>query len=375
MIDTHAITVEGEQPYLVHVGRGIASEAVAALSAEARRVAILHAPALRELSTSLASACDERGINPLLIELPDAEAAKTADVAAACWQQLGEAGFTRSDAVIGVGGGATTDLSGFVAATWLRGVAHVAVPTTLLGMVDAAVGGKTGINTAEGKNLVGAFHPPAAVVCDLNLLAQLPRADYAAGLAEVVKCGFIRDPRILDLIELDPAAAATAGNGHESELIVRAISVKADVVSADLRESTTVSTVVEGRLPRVSSREVLNYGHTFGHAIEQVENFRWRHGDAISVGMVFVAELAHACGVLTPDLVQRHREILRSLALPVTYAGASWDDLVTAMSRDKKTRGSLLRFVVLEGLAEPVLLAGPSGDALAHAFARVSDSL
>ena len=139
--------------------------------------------------------------------MPDAEDAKTSAVAASCWALLGEAGFTRSDAVVGIGGGATTDLAGFVAATWLRGVRVVHVPTTLLGMVDAAVGGKTGINTAEGKNLVGAFHAPAGVLCDLDLLRTLPHADFVAGLAEVVKCGFVADPEILALIGADPAAA------------------------------------------------------------------------------------------------------------------------------------------------------------------------
>ena len=169
--------------------------------------------------------------------MPDGEAAKTADVAAACWGRLGEAGFTRSDAVVTVGGGATTDLGGFVAATWLRGVPVVHVPTTLLGMVDAAVGGKTGINTEAGKNLVGSFHEPAGVLCDLDTLSGLPRDELVAGLGEVVKCGFIADPVILDLIEEHDPAALTPESPVLRELVERAIRVKIDVVTADLRET------------------------------------------------------------------------------------------------------------------------------------------
>jgi 3-dehydroquinate synthase len=291
-------------------------------------------------------------------EVPDAEEAKSAQVAAFLWGVLGQAGFTRSDAVVGVGGGAVTDLAGFVAATWLRGVKVVHVPTTLLGMVDAAVGGKTGINTAEGKNLVGAFHPPAGVLCDLGTLQTLPRNDLLAGMAEVVKCGFVADPVILDLVEADPEAVARWDAPVVRELVERAVRVKADVVGQDLKES--------------SLREVLNYGHTFGHAIEQVERFSWRHGAAVSVGMVYVAELARLAGRLDDDVVDRHRAVLSSLQLPLTYRGDRWPQLLEAMKRDKKSRGDLLRFVVLDGLARPSRLEGPDPALLQAAYAEVS---
>jgi 3-dehydroquinate synthase len=233
-------------------------------------------------------------------------------------------------------------------------------------MVDAAVGGKTGINTAEGKNLVGAFHPPAGVLCDVDVLSTLPEADLVAGLAEVVKCGFIADPVILDLVEAavadDAEQARSAANPHLRELIERAVRVKAEVVAADLRES--------------SLREILNYGHTFGHAIEQVEHYSWRHGEAVGVGMVYVAELARLTGHLSgPEgdaLVARHRSVLTSLGLPTTYAAGRWDELLTAMRRDKKSRGSTLRFVVLDGLAEPTRLAGPDDALLQAAYGLVS---
>jgi 3-dehydroquinate synthase len=251
-----------------------------------------------------------------------------------------------------------TDLAGFVAATWLRGVAVVQVPTTLLGMVDAAVGGKTGINTAEGKNLVGCFHPPAGVLCDVDVLATLPQADLVAGLAEVIKCGFIADPEILGIVEGDPIEARRADNPYLRELIERAVRVKADVVAADLKES--------------SLREILNYGHTFAHAIEQVEEYTWRHGDAVSVGMVYVAELARLAGRIDDELVARHREILTSVGLPTTYRDDRWPDLLTAMRRDKKSRGSTLRLVVLDGLARPGRLVGPDEELLHAAYRLVS---
>ncbi len=369
MTQAVSIRVSGEGEYEVIIGHGVLDRLIPMLKSSPAQVAVIHASAVGDVAREVSAMLEAAGTRPLLIEVPESEAAKTAEVAARCWALLGAAAFTRSDAVVGVGGGATTDLAGFVAATWLRGVDHVEIPTTLLGMVDAAVGGKTGINTAEGKNLVGAFHPPVGVLCDLDRLTTLPAADYAAGLAEVVKCGFIRDPRILELIEADLSGCAVAGNAVEVELISRAIAVKAAVVSDDLRESTTAT--VAG-LAAVTGREVLNYGHTFGHAIELAEGYSWRHGDAISVGMVFVAELARSQGLIDEELVARHRNILSGLGLPTSYSGASWAQLLEAMGRDKKTRGGTLRFVVLAGVAEPVLLAAPPEQALLEAFHAVS---
>ena len=237
-------------------------------------LAALAAPVVEQLRPPVSS-CTRR-------PSPTRRWPRRAEVAAELWATLGRHAFTRSDAVVAVGGGTVTDLAGFVAATWLRGVAVVHVPTTLLAMVDAAVGGKTGINTAEGKNLVGAFHEPAGVLCDLDVLSTLPPADFVAGLAEVVKAGFIADPVILDLVEADPAAAARWDGPHTRELVERAITVKADVVAQDLTESWL--------------REILNYGHTLGHAVEQVEGYRRRHGEAVAIGMTYAAELARALG-------------------------------------------------------------------------------
>src|SRR4051794_1773871 len=221
----------GSEPYEVLVGRQLLGELGGLIGEKAKRVAVVHPEALAETGEALRADLAGQGFEAVAIQVPNAEEAKTAEVAAYCWKALGQSGFTRTDVVVGVGGGATTDVAGFVAASWLRGVRWVAVPTTLLGMVDAAVGGKTGINTAEGKNLVGAFHPPAGVLCDLAALESLPGHDYVSGLAEVVKAGFIADPAILDLIEQDPAAARGPHGPHTAELIERAVRVKAEVVS------------------------------------------------------------------------------------------------------------------------------------------------
>lgn len=343
--------------YAVTIGNGTLAEVAHEVPERAERVLVVHSERHPGPARAVAAAVAASGRTAVPAPVPDAEAAKTSAVAAGLWQVLGQHAFTRTDAVVAVGGGAVTDLAGFVAATWLRGVPVVQVPTTLLAMVDAALGGKTGINTAEGKNLVGAFHPPVAVVCDLDVLATLPRADIAAGLAEVVKGGFIADPRILELVEADPAGAADPTSPVLRELVERKVAVKARVVAADLTEA--------------SLREILNYGHTFGHAIEQVEGYRRRHGEAVAIGMVFAAELAHVAGMLAPGVVARHRSVLASLGLPTAYPRHRWGELRVAMSRDKKTRGSRLRFVVLEDVGRPTRLEGPREEWLEAAYAAI----
>ncbi|MEU4774418.1 3-dehydroquinate synthase [Micromonospora sp. NPDC023644] len=357
MDEVTRIPVGGERPYDVLVGRDLL-DALPGLLPDAMRVAVLHAYPLKEVADAICGRLRAAGVAPLLIEVPDAEAGKRIDVAATCWDRLGEAGFTRTDAVVGVGGGAVTDLAGFVAACWLRGVRWVPVATSLLGMVDAAVGGKTGINTAAGKNLVGAFHPPVGVLADLATLDSLPRADLTAGLAEVVKCGFIADPVILDLVERDRAAATDPTGPVTRELIERAIRVKSDVVSGDLRESGV--------------REVLNYGHTLAHAIEKAEGYRWRHGHAVSVGVVYAGELARLAGRLDAPTAERHRTAMAALGLPTSYRAEAWPGLLATMRVDKKARGDQLRFVVLDGLARPTILEGPDDELLEAAYREVA---
>ena len=362
------IHVGGASPYDVHVGRSEGAHALpdllpGILGGKVERVAFLYAGTLGTLAEPVLDRLVAH-YEVLALGLPDGEAAKTAAVANDCWEALGEKGFTRSDAVVTFGGGATTDLGGFVAASWLRGVRVVHLPTTLLGMVDAAVGGKTGINTGAGKNLVGAFHEPAGVLCDLALLETLPREELVAGLAEVVKCGFIADPRILELVEATDPAALTPRSPVLEELVERAIRVKTDVVVADLKET--------GGAGGHPGREALNYGHTLAHAIEKHENYAIRHGEAVAIGCVYAAELARLAGRLDDATAARHRSVLARAGLPTTYDGAGFDELIGAMRVDKKARGSQLRFVVLDGLAKPSILADPSEDLLREAFEAVS---
>ncbi|WP_425308928.1 3-dehydroquinate synthase [Ammonicoccus fulvus] len=360
MSDLEIIKVNAETPYEVHTRVG-ALELLRGLIDGVDRVAFLYAPVLADRARALA---DELGGTVTMIELPDAEAAKTADVLVQCWDTMADAGFTRSDVLVALGGGATTDLGGFVAASWLRGIRFVTLPSTVLGMVDAAVGGKTGINIAAGKNLVGAFHEPMGVLCDLSLLETLPPADLKAGVVEAVKCGFIADPVILDLVEEDPEDALRWDSDRLAEIVRRGIAVKARVVSGDLRESTSKGAQV--------GRELLNYGHTLAHAIEKLENYTWRHGEAVGVGMVYVAELARLLGKIDDELADRHRTVLQSLGLPVSYRADAWPELRDAMSLDKKTRGSTLRFVILNGLGSAEILAGPDEQVLAEAYARLA---
>ncbi len=359
--DPTRIRVSGERAgvpsYEVVVGRGLLGE-LAPLLGAARSVAVIHPRALAATGEAVRDDLAAQGLDAHAVEIPDGEAAKDLAVAGFLWDVLGRIGLTRSDAVVTVGGGATTDVGGFVAATWLRGIRVVHLPTTLLAMVDAAVGGKTGINTEAGKNLVGAFHPPAGVLCDLTALETLPKHDYVSGLAEVVKAGFIADPRILELVDADPQGAARPDGPHTRELVERAVRVKATVVSGDLKES--------------GAREVLNYGHTLGHAIEKVEDYRYRHGAAVAVGMVFVAELARLAGSLDDATVERHRSVLRSVGLPVSYKADAWPRLAAAMRSDKKARGNRLRFVVLDALGRPRILDDPDPSLLVAAYGEVA---
>jgi 3-dehydroquinate synthase len=356
---TVRIDVATERPYPVLVGRGVRAELTATVAGLGAAAAlIVHQPALADVAEAVRAELEGAGVDAHRVEVPDAEDGKALAVAGFCWEVCGRIGLTRGDVVVSLGGGAVTDLAGFVAATWMRGVRVVHVPTTLLAMVDAAVGGKTGINTAAGKNLVGAFHEPSAVLVDLAVLDTLPAAELVAGSAEIVKTGFIADPVILERIEANPAAALDPAGPVLPELVERSIRVKADVVAADLRESHL--------------REILNYGHTLGHAIERREEYRWRHGAAVSVGLVFAAELARVAGRLDDATADRHRAVLSSLGLPVSYAADALPELVESMRGDKKARAGTLRFVVLDGLAKPGRLEGPEPELLERAYAAVS---
>ena len=357
------LSVRGASPYDVIVGHNLAHHLTSMLGDSVERVAVICPERLEPFVDGLLEDLPE-DLEIVMLALPEGEEAKQAEVAAGCWDALGESGFTRSDVVVTLGGGSTTDLGGFVAATWLRGVRVVHVPTTLLAMVDAAVGGKTGINTDAGKNLVGAFHEPSGVICDLALMETLAREELVAGLAEVVKCGFIADPEILRLIEETDPNDLVPSSPVLRDLIERAIKVKIDIVVDDFKET--------GGTSGHPGREALNYGHTLGHAIERHEDYAIRHGEAVAVGCVFAAELGARAGSLSTDVVARHRSILERVGLPTGFEGVPYEHLRDLMAMDKKTRGNTLRFVILDDLARPRILNGPSETDLRAAYAAVS---
>lgn len=352
------IAVTGETNYTITIGRDLFDRVPEALGSRVSKVLIVHTSTVGRLADELRTSLQEQYEQVMLAEIPDAESAKRVEVAAFCWQILGQADFTRSDAIIGLGGGAVTDLAGFVAATWLRGVRLVQIPTTVLGMVDAAVGGKTGINTAEGKNLVGAFYQPAAVICDLAVLDTLPKNEIRAGFAEVAKCGFIAEPEILDIIEADVDRATDPSTPEFQRVVELSVGVKARVVSEDFKEG--------------GLREILNYGHTLGHAIEHAERYQWRHGVAIAIGMMYAAELGRMAGSLSDEVVERHKRVLGLLGLPLEYPAGRWPGLLAAMQRDKKARAGMLRFIVLDDLAKPRVLAGVDESMLQFAYQEIA---
>ena len=358
MTELRRIPVGGATPYEVVIGRNLLDQVPSMLSG-AKKVMIVHPVGLSVSAEALRDSLIDSGFEVVLAGVPDSEDAKRIEVAAFCWGILGKSEFSRTDMIIGFGGGAITDLAGFVAATWLRGVAVLQIPTTVLAMVDAAIGGKTGVNTAEGKNLVGVFHSPKGVLVDLETLGTLARNELVAGFAEIIKCGFISDTEILDLVEGNIQDATDLSSELFLELVSRAIKVKALVVAEDFREQ--------------GLRETLNYGHTLGHAIELAERYKWRHGAAVSIGMVFAAELARVNGRLSMAEVQRHRDILSSLGLPVSYPAGKWPQLLANMRIDKKARAGNLRFIVLDEIGKPRIMHAPTDEILFTAFQEIAE--
>lgn len=347
-----AIDIKAERQYQVRIGTDFRDE-IKDFAKGRERIAFIFSEKMKDQVKNL----EVGDAEPFYFAVPDSEVAKSAKTLMQLWDWLGAAGFTRSDLIVGVGGGAITDLSGFAAASWLRGIDWVAIPTTVAGMVDAAVGGKTGINSEYGKNLIGAFHSPQRVIVDLKWLETLSDRDFSAGLAEVVKCGFIRDTKILDILKGKSLAEIRADKALTTELIERSIRVKGDVVSGDYKESF--------------DREILNYGHTFGHAVELDSKYSLRHGECVSIGMIYVAELAYSLDLIPESTLLLHRELLGSLDLPTTYSASSWSALLANMKLDKKSRGNTLRFVLLGEIGQTQRVEGPDEGALIAAYEKV----
>ena len=320
------------------------------------RKVLLVAPDFIAESVRLRELTKEGGI--FLFITPDGESQKDYSTVERIWTLLGREEFGRNDAIVAIGGGATTDLAGFVAATWLRGIAWYAVPTTLAGMVDASVGGKTGINTAAGKNLVGSFYSPRAVCADMSWLQSLSDRDFAAGLAEVIKTGFIQDITILQL--LDGVPGISAARALAVNLVGKSVAVKAAVVSADFKE---------GRL-----REILNFGHTLGHALEKMANYRMRHGEAVAIGLHFAAILSESeLGLPEADTLHL-KEMLEKFQLPVTVRKGEYQfsEVLALMTTDKKSRDGKIRFVGIRAPGEPDWIEAVSADLLSQTYEKIT---
>jgi len=324
------------------------------LSRGRARVAIIFSEAMKDRIPQFDSGDTEF----VYLPIPDGEAGKSMATLNQAWNWLGAAGFTRSDLIVGIGGGAVTDFAGYLSASWLRGLDWVAIPTTVAGMVDAAVGGKTGINSDYGKNLIGAFHSPVAVLIDTTWLATLSDRDFAAGLAEVIKCGFIADSKILELLEDKSLEDVRRSGDLTIELIERSVAVKARVVSGDFKESF--------------DREILNYGHTFGHAVELLSRYSLRHGECVAIGLVYVANLSEQLKLISSEVRDAHLRILAGVGLPVTYSGSEWPELHAAMKLDKKSRGNTLRFVVITEVGKTQRLENPIESELIKAYERLA---
>ena len=352
----------GDRSYDVAIGAfspdDVAARLAAAFDAKTTGVAVLVDATVAERSArarALIAALGRRLPRVERLELRGGEACKNLTEIERSAEWLAAHNYDRRAAIIGLGGGAATDHAGFAAAVYLRGIPFALVPTTLLAMVDASVGGKTGVDLDAGKNLVGAFHQPRAVVADVGFLETLPVRERVAGLAEVVKCGFIADAGLLDVLERAGPALSPA---LELEIIARAVRVKADVVASDETEA--------GR------RAILNFGHTVGHALEAASGYGLLHGEAVALGMVAALDLGAVLGISAPALADRARALLAALGLPIDYERRLEADALAGIAVDKKRQGATIRFVFCPTPGETRIVEIPPADIARHLTARAA---
>jgi 3-dehydroquinate synthase len=335
----------GERAYQIVVGEGVIDDlgAQTPLPLHARRALVVTQEPLvaHGYAGRVEAALGAAGLEVRQHVVVDGEQAKGIEALADLWDVCAHWPLGRDDVIFALGGGVVGDLAGFAAATWMRGVALVQVPTTLLAMVDAAIGGKTGINLAQGKNLVGAFHQPLAVVADPTVLVTLPPRLRVEGAAEIVKAGLLADALLLERIERDPEGVRTGAPELMRALVLRSAAIKAGIVATDEREG--------------SVRAHLNLGHTYAHVLETLAGYgSYLHGEAVSVGLIVALEVGHELGVTDAELVERTRRVLEALGLPTTVPVLERRAVHATMARDKKARGGV-RFVLLEGVGAPVV--------------------
>ena len=343
------VSVPG-RPYEVTIGQGIIRSAQEHLPdlAGATTAFVVSDRAVSDLYYEpLGTAIEARGLASVLLLVPAGEEAKTLQGYESVMRQLAGREAHRDDVILALGGGSVGDLAGFVASTYMRGIPSVQIPTTLTAQVDAAIGGKTAVNLPEGKNLVGTFSQPRAVLADLDVLATVDERDYRSGLAEVAKYALTLDEKLLATLESDPGPVVSRDVVVMEDVVARCVAAKARVVAEDERDA--------------SARLILNYGHTVGHALERLDSFRGRtHGEAVALGMVFAAALAESRG-LAPGLRDRTLRLLRSLGLEPEGALPPAEDVRRCLRLDKKYRGGV-RFVLLEEVGSPIVVEDVSGE-------------
>ncbi len=340
----------GERSYTIEIKRGLLREIGPRLASLGfgTRCALVTNPRVGGLyAERVRSSLEGAGFEVLTIELPDGEEYKNLAEISKLYDRLIESRMERGFPLLALGGGVIGDITGFVAATYLRGVPYIQIPTTLLSQVDSSVGGKTGVNHPEGKNLIGAFYQPSAVFIDPDVLKSLDPREVKAGLAEVVKYGVIRDEAFFRFLEEKAASLAAScdagpgGNGGDDivKAIERSCEIKAEVVAADETEK--------------GLRSILNFGHTFGHAIEAATGYMtFKHGEAVSMGMVMAAGLSESLGLCAGGTGRRIEKVLESMGIPVEPPGLAPDVLIPAMRLDKKVRAGRMRFVLVSGVGE-----------------------
>lgn len=343
---TEPITVQlGERSYPIIVRPGALAEMLSLLPGitTARRLVLVSHPRLLELyGAPLVKRLEEAGYSVGVASVPAGETSKSLAMAGKLYRAMADAGLDRHGAVVALGGGVIGDLAGFAAATYLRGVEVIQVPTTLLAMVDSAIGGKTGVNLPFGKNLVGAFHQPRAVIADPDVLATLPARDVRGGMAEVIKYGVISDAELFGYLEANTPACLALEPVAMTRVIADSARIKADVVSADEREG--------------GLRAILNYGHTAGHAVEKGAGYRrLRHGEAVSIGMVAAARVGVRLGITPMDAATRIEALVEETGLPVRIpSGLAVDGLMKTMAFDKKAKGGTVKWVMAESIGRAV---------------------
>ena len=343
----------GARSYPIHIGAGLIERPeLFAPHVGARRAAIITNATVAALwAERLESTLTQAGAHCLRVVLPDGEAYKTWESLNRIYDALLEAHADRNSVVVALGGGVVGDLAGFAAATYQRGVAHLQVPTTLLAQVDSSVGGKTAINHPLGKNMIGAFHQPSAVVADSATLATLPQREYAAGLAEVVKYGAIFDIDFFAWLEANVEPLKRRDQEALARVIGRSCEIKAAIVARDEREA--------------GARALLNFGHTFGHAIESAAGYgTWLHGEAIATGMALAARLSVKLGRLAHADAQRLITLLERLGLPVAEPSLSPEVWLEFMRRDKKNVGGGITLILLDGLGRAAVVKGTPAQTL-----------